>query len=193
MKKSDISAKFSKHLVAALAEGFAPSMTELRGSYTGVCGSQLVLAKGNERIIMWMEEHHDYSREETPGTVSLLVARFTLGRGETCEWNYMWPRDWKEHLIDEMTVYEVSGHRDGWYVEDAGEAARAKETHRARREARRGRRYFREYEVNDRLLAIARRLRGFKTIKRDNLRVAKTNKTWVFTNMKSHREVRIGA
>lgn len=193
MKKNEISAKFNKHLAAAIAEGFAPSMTELRGSYSGVCGAQIVLAKGNERIIMWMEERHDYGDHNAPDTVSLFVARFALAKGETCEWNYMWPQDWKQHLIDEMTVYEVSARRDGWYVEDADEAARAKETHISRYDNRYRANAPRPVEVTDQLLAIVRRKRGFKTVKPENLAVIKVGKRWVFTNTLSRREVVVGA
>jgi len=193
MKKNAISTKFNKHLTAAVAEGFAPCMTELRGSYSGVCGTQLVLAKDNERIVMWMEEKHDYGNHKAPDTVHLFVARFALGKGETCEWNYMWPQDWKKHLIDEMTVYEVTARREGWYVDDPADATHAKETHYARYDNRYHADAPRKVEVTDRLLAIVRRKKGFKTIKRENLSVVKSHNRWVFRNTVSHREVVVGA
>lgn len=193
MKKNDLSAKFNESLANALAEGFSPCLTELRGSYSGVFGSQLVLAKGNERMVMWMEEHKDYRNEDVPDTVSLYVSHFSLGRGETTELNYMWPNQWKEHLVDEMVVYEVSGRRNGWYVEDEDEAIRAKQIHRSRYGNRYRSRNFRELEVTDQLLGIARRLKGFKTIRRENLKVVKNHKHWLFINKVSKREVCVGA
>lgn len=192
MKKNDLSAKFNKHLTAAVAEGFAPCLTELRGSYSGVFGSQLVLARGNERIVMWMEENKEYSRDADPDIVKMYVSRFALAKGETCEWNYNWPSDWKEHLVDEMTSYAVSDRRDGWYVDDADEAAAARKLHWDRLANDRGSREFREYEADGRILAIARRLRGFKTIKPENLRVYKCGRTWHFVNKRSRNEVCIG-
>lgn len=192
MKKNDLSAKFNGHLTTALAEGFAPCMTELRGSYSGVLGTQLVLAKGNERIVMWMEENKDYRHDAAPDTVHMFVSRFALAKGESTEFHYMWPSDWKEHLVDEMVAYEVSDRRDGWYVDDADEAARAKETRRSRYPHHYGSERLREYAVDDRLLGIARRLKGFKTVKRDNLRVYKLRKTWHFENKVSRHEVCLG-
>lgn len=192
MKKTDISAKFNPFLSAALAEGFAPDLTELCGSYSGVMGSQIVLARGNERMVFWMEEHHGSHLRDVPNTVNLYVSRFAIGKGETCEFTYMWPSNWKEHLVAHVIVYEVSSRKGGWYVDDADEAAKARVVHRSRY----GNKYyttsFRECEVNDRLLAIARRLRGFKTIRCENLHVYKTGRTWVFQNKLSHREVMVG-
>ena len=56
MKKSDISAKFAPYVADAISEGFAPCLTELSGSYSGIMGYQMVFAKGNGRIVMWMEQ-----------------------------------------------------------------------------------------------------------------------------------------
>lgn len=69
MKKNQISAKFNAIITNAISEGFYPCMTELTGSYSDVMGSQIVLAKGNERIVLWMEEHmvdnlNQWCREE---------------------------------------------------------------------------------------------------------------------------------
>ena len=125
--------------------------------------------------------------------MSLLVARFALKKGETCDFHHMWPQDWKKHLVAQMTVYEVIPCRAGWYVEDADEAAHAIEVRRSRYGNRHYASNFREYEVNDNLLRIARKLRGFKTIRRENLHVCKSGSRWVFQNKVSHREVCIGA
>lgn len=193
MKKNELSAKFSPYVASAIAEGFAPCMTELSGSYSGVLGSQIVLAKGRERIVMWMEEKCGCRLEDEPDTVTLFVARFALAKGETTEFHYMWPADWKKHLVAQMSFYEVSPRKTGWYVEDIEEARRAREVHVARYDHRFYSTRFREYEVTDKLLAIARRLNGFKTIRRENLHVYKTGGTWVFQNKKSHREACVGA
>lgn len=192
MKKNDLAAKFTPYVAAAIAEGFAPCLTELCGSYSGVMGSQIVLAKGNERMVMWMEEEHGRRLENVPNTVNLFVARFAIGKGETCEFTYAWPSNWKEHLVAQMVVYEVTPRKTGWYVEDADEATRATEVHRSRYGYKYRSTHFREYEVDDRLLGIARKLKGFKTIKPENLYVYKSWGTWHFKNRKSQREVCIG-
>lgn len=192
MKKNELSAKFNKHLTAAVAEGFSPCLTELRGSYSDVFGSQLVLAKDNERIVMWMEENKEYSRDAAPDTIKTYVSRFSLAKGESTDRNYMWPSEWKKHLVDETTSYVVSDRRDGWYVDDPDEAARARDLHWDRLCNSRHASDFREYEVNGRILAIARRIKGFKTIKPENLRVHKVGKTWHFVNMRSRNEVCLG-
>lgn len=193
MKKNDLSTKFNDRLANALAEGFSPCLTELCGAYSGLLGHQIVLAKGNERMVMWMEENNYYGNDEVPDTVNLYVSRFSLGKGETTEFHYTWPNQWKEHLVDEMVVYEVSGRRNGWYVEDEDEAIRAKQIHRSRYGNRYRSRNFRELEVTDQLLGIARRLKGFKTIRRENLKVVKNHKHWLFINKVSKREVCVGA
>lgn len=193
MKKNEISAKFATIVADAIAEGFAPCMTELCGSYSGVVGSQIVLAKGNERIVMWMEEEHAWEHKDTEiDAIALFASRFALAKGERTDHAHMWPSDWKRDAFHTERVYRVSEWRGDWYSEDKAEAERAQEK-RYTRHSHFGSSDWREYEVDDRLLAIARRIKGFKTIRRENLRVVKNHGTWTFVNKKSRNEVRIGA
>jgi hypothetical protein len=193
MKKTDLSAKFTPYLMDAIAEGFVPCMTELSGSYSGIFGHQVVLSRDCERIVMWMEEEAGSYADGTPDVVDLYVSRFALAKGERTDFHHMWPKDWKRHLVAQMRVYEVSSRKGGWYVESLSEASHAMGVRRSRFDSRPHVACVREYEVTDKLLGIARRLKGFKTIRRENLHVCKLQGAWVFQNKVSHREVMLGA
>lgn len=197
MKKNEISAKFNAILASAISEGFYPCLTELTGSYSDVMGSQIVLAKNNERMVLWMEETESYSRRDDVASVTLYASRFTIKAGESTDWKYCWPAQWKEHTFWSETVYRVSEGRhsdDSWYTEDKDEAERAC-TLRSERWAASPRSISRvkEYEVTDSLMRIVRRVKGFKSVARKNVRVWKHNGVWHIENTASGNRVTLSA
>lgn len=197
MKKNEISAKFNAILANAIADGFYPCLTELTGSYSDVMGSQIVLAKNNERMVLWMEETESYSRRHDVASVTLYASRFTLKAGESTDWQYRWSDQWKEHTFWSETVYRVSEGRhsdDSWYVEDKGEAEKAR-TLRSERWAASPRSVSRvkEYEVTDGLMRIVRRVKGFKSVARKNVKVWKHNSVWHIENTASGNRVTLSA
>lgn len=195
MKKNEISAKFNTILANAITEGFYPCMTELTGSYSDVMGSQIVLAKGNERIVLWMEENIVFGRSEEANSVTLYASRFELKAGESTEWDYRWSTQWKEHIVWTETVYQVSEGRhsdDGWYSEDKTEAKQASSIRTKRWSAKSVSRT-KEYEVTDSLMRIVRKVRGFKSVARKNVRVWKCNGIWHIENIASGNKVTLSA
>lgn len=197
MKKSEISAKFNDVLTSALAEGFYPCMTELAGSYSDVEGTQWVLAKGRERIVLWMEGRESYGHRDEVASVTLYASRFTIKAGESTEWDYRWSTQWKEHIVWSETVYRVSEGRhsdDSWYTEDKAEAEQARTIRTERWSASvRSISRVREYEVTDRLMRTVRKVRGFKSVPRKNVRVWKYNGIWHIENTASGNKVTLSA
>lgn len=197
MKKNEISAKFNAILANAISEGFYPCMTELTGSYSDVMGSQIVLAKNNERMVLWMEEKESYGHRDEVASVTLYASRFTLKAGETTEWAYRWSTQWKEHIFWSETVYRVSEGRhsdDSWYVEDKDEAEKARTLRSERWSASpRSIRRVKEYEVTDSLMRIVRKVKGFKSVARKNVRVWKHNSVWYIENTASGNKVALSA
>lgn len=195
MKKNEISAKFNAILTDAISEGFYPCMTELTGSYSDVMGTQMVLANGNERMVLWMEEQESYSRREEVASVTLYAARFTLKAGECTDWNYRWSNDWKEHTFWTETVYRVSEGRhsdDSWYSEDKTVAEQARNIRSERWSAKSVNRT-KEYEVSDSLMRIVRKVKGFKSVARKNVRVWKYDNVWHIENTASGNRVALSA
>jgi hypothetical protein len=195
MKKNEISAKFNTILSDAISEGFYPCMTELTGSYSDVMGTQMVLAKGNERMVLWMEERMSFGHRDEVASVTLYASRFALKSGEKTEWDYRWSDQWKEHIVWSETVYQVSEGRhsdDAWYSEDKAEAeqARATRTERWQESYRDGRK---DYELTDSLLRIVRKVKGFKSVARKNIRVWKYNGVWHIENTASRNSVLLSA
>jgi hypothetical protein len=195
MKKNEISAKFNAILADAISDGFYPCMTELTGSYSDVMGSQIVLAKCNERMVLWMEERMSFGHRDEVSSVTLYASRFTLKSGETTEWDYRWSTQWKEHIVWSETVYQVSEGRhndDAWYSEekDDAEKARRLRTDRWHDGFMSGRR---DYEVTDQLMRIVRKVKGFKSVARKNVKVWKWNGVWHIENTASHNIVALSA
>ena len=182
MKVKDISKGFAPIVAEAIAEGYAPCMDELRGSYSGVEGSQLVLERGRERLILWVGRGVlTRPRRTNLPLLRANVAHITLGRGESLEYNYPWPHNWSDHLVSSTPYYEAAR---GWYVGTVEEAEAIEDKREARREARYVKTY-REWEVTDELLAIVRRIKGFKSVRRENVRVMRTKDGWRVENRRS--------
>ncbi len=194
MKKHEISGLFTSHITDAITEGFAPCMTELTGSYSDVMGNQMVFAKGDERIIMWMEGEERRFRNAIPH-VTLYMARIKLGNGESLECSYHWSHEWKEHVVYTKRVYLMSYGlwRDAWYTTDEEEAMAARNKHRERYANSDRPHACKDFEMTDRLFAIVRKLKGFKTVKRENVRVWKCNGAWHIENTKSKNEAVLSA
>lgn len=195
MKANEITSKFTDAITAAIAEGFTPCMSELTGSYSDVEGTQWVLAKGRERIVLW-QEREGYIHGENE-RINLYGARFELAEGESTEWSYKWSHDWKEHLFMSETVYRVDdrwGNGEAWYSEDEADAIEAKAVRSIRWEANGSHDCYSYREVNDRMLRIVRKLKGFKSVKRDNIKARKLNGGgWEFRNIASGNTVRLSA
>jgi hypothetical protein len=195
MKKNEISATFNGIIANAISEGFYPCMTELTGSYSDVMGSQIVLAKGNERMVLWMEEQMSFGHRDEVSSVTLYAARFALKSGERTEWDYRWSTQWKEHIVWSEVVYQVSEGRhndDGWYSEDKDEAEQARNIRVSRYSAKSVCRV-KEYEANDNLMRIVRKVKGFKSVARKNVRVWKYNDVWHIENTASGNKVALSA
>lgn len=195
MRKHEISAKFNPIIASAIADGFYPCMTELTGSYSDVMGTQIVLAKGSERMVLWMEEHIGLGSRGVVSDVTLCASSFTLGAGESIESSYRWSTQWKEHIFWSETVYQVSEGRyrdDGWYTEDKAEAEQARVIRNERWKASFVG-WSKDYEITDTLLRIVRKLKGFKTVARKNIRVWKHDGVWHIENTASRNEVTLSA
>lgn len=194
MKANEITSKFTDAITAAIAEGFTPCMSELTGSYSDVEGTQWVLAKGRERIVLWQEKEGGFGGETE--RINLYGARFELAEGESTEWNYHWSHDWKEHLFMSETVYRVDDRWRGeaWYSEDEADATEARDVRSIRRKARDSHDCYDYREVTDKMLRIVRKLKGFKSVKRDNIKARKLNGGgWEFRNVASGNTVRLSA
>ena len=189
MKKHEISKAVTEHIADAIANGFYPCMTELRGSYSGVEGSQMVFAKNNERMVFWMEYTAGYG---SYATITAYVAHITLKAGESMEWTYNWPDNWKEHAVWSKKFYEVD---NDWYVEDEEEAIQARDKRHGRYANKRKNWGWNDVDVTDGIYEIARKLKGFKTIRRENLRVRRNadRAAWTFINANSGNSVTVGA
>lgn len=195
MKKSEISAKFNTIITNAISEGFYPCMTELTGSYSDVMGSQIVLAKGNERMVLWMEERMSFGHRDEVASVTLYAARFSLKAGEKTEWDYRWSTQWKEHIVWSEVVYQVSEGRhsdDAWYSESKYEAEQARKVRTERWQAG-SVVYRKDYEVTDKLMRIIRKVKGFKSVARKNVRVWQVSGIWHIENTASHNSVTLSA
>ena len=191
MKKNEITNLAANRIENYIRRGYTVSLTELTGSY-GIY-NQLVLVNGNSRVVVWMEdgvEREDLRVEY----VELHVSQFELGKGESTEWgDYHWPRGWKEHDVKTYRAYKVD---DDWYVTDYEEAKSMREKHIERYHVARTKDgYYEEVETTDKHVEIARRLKGFKTIKKDNLQVLKRHgyASWKFFNKTSRNQVTLSA
>ena len=189
MKKHEISKALTNHISDAIANGFYPCMTELRGSYSGVEGSQMVFAKDNERMVFWMEYTAGYG---SYATITAYVAHIALKKGESMEWHYNWPDNWKEHAIWSKKFYEVD---NDWYSENEQDAKDAESKRHERYGNKTSNWGWHNVEVTDGIYGIARRLKGFKTIKRENLKVRRhaDRAAWIFINANSGNSVTVQA
>ena len=191
MKKNEITILSANRIENYIRRGYTVSLTELTGSY-GIY-NQLVLTNGNSRVVVWMEDKRE-RKDFTVEYVELHVSQFELGKGESTEYGDLhWPRGWKEHDVKTYRAYKVD---DDWYVTDYEEAKAMREKHVERyHAARTNDGYYEDVETTDKHVEIARRLKGFKTIKKNNLQVRKQcgRASWAFVNKTSRNQVTLRA
>lgn len=200
MKKHEISKVLSGIVLEAIAEGYSIAFGELRGSYSD-CEGQTVLAKGRDRLIVWASASRDF-RSESITVYAAKVRLGTVGEGaysrpQSLDYDFHWSDDWKKGLMFQKTFYRVGSREDDWYVESESEAQAAAQKHHDRCKARRVT-TSRELEVTPSLLKVVRKLKGFKTVKAENVSVRKNYNDWtheyeyVIRNTKSGNTVRLG-
>ena len=194
MKRNEISKEFTEDIKSAISEGFFPSMNELTGSYSDVEGTQMVFAKGNERIILWLArdvtkyedivDGHHFSLD----SITAKAARIEIKSGESLEWNYKWSTQWEQGLYKSVTYYEVSdGWGGDWYSTDINDVIEARKIRWERiANTSNG---VKEFEVNGKLLGIVRKISGFKTVPADSIKVWKTNGKYHVRNVKSGNHI----
>lgn len=183
MRKHEISKLAQEQVAAIMAEGFVIDLMELTGSYTDAEGTQAVFAKGSERVVMWCERHDDY---RSPESVTLRMARFEVTAERNLDWGYHWSHEWAERTYFEATAWKVG---EDWYTTDEAEAIRCRELSLERHRNARTR-DTRKLEMTDGLLAIVRRVKGFKSVRRDSIVVTKMRgNRWEVRNMASGNRV----
>lgn len=170
MKKVETGRLFNETIAKAIADGYHVAAGELTGSY-GLFIEPMVFAKGRKRIVLWGEENSDY---RTPYEfVALCVAEFELGENETVNWNYDWPKIWREYIVKCFRLYGVGDRDNRWYVTDKGFALACCGVREQRREVKREyrRALWEDVDMNDTLFNIARKRQGFKRLGRDEIEV----------------------
>lgn len=170
MKRHEVNQWFTQHVAQVIAEGFTPCMDELTGSYSNVLGHQMVFAKGNERVIMWMTLMYGYGIELDEIVCS--VARIALAKGETLDSHYRWSGDWEEHEAASASFYRVACD---WYVTTRAEANEVGIKRVRRRRATTNNEYA-EIKVNGHVLKSVHKIAGFKRVKACDLRVLRRAK-----------------
>ena len=181
MRKHEIESRFNPYIKRLVDEGFGVCLTELAGSYSDTEG-QVVFARGGERAVLWMTCERGYG--DSVGTLTIHVAQWELAKekGETLDRDYRWSDDWASHEVASKVFYEVG---EDWYTEDKAVAEAAMAKRRERIVNSRVSFGWNRVEVTDRLYGFAKGLKGFKTIKRDNLRVLRHADiaAWRFENI----------
>lgn len=188
MRKHEISKLAQEQVAAIIADGFVIDLMELTGSYSDVEGTQAVFAKGSERVVMWCERHDDY---RSPESVTLRMARFDVTSEKNLGWGFHWSSEWAEHVYFEATAWKVG---EDWYTTDEAEAERCRKLSFERYRNRGDWRKVRKLELTDGLLAIVRRVKGFKSVRRDDIEVTKKgSNSWTIRNTASGNKVTICA
>lgn len=183
-----------------VADGFYPSMTELTGSYSEVDGLQVIFAKGKERRIVWLERnrsHYGHSRR----ILTLYVAYITLPAGETTlENSHYWAKDWKakSYRLESVTLYGIESNFKSWYTTDKDEWDEMCRRQDERMDRRRTTNpHHRDIKVTTEWLKLARKFKGFKSIRRADLNIRRVNNayssnidhSWRFINNRSGNSV----
>ena len=188
MKRNEISKLAQGEVMALMANGFTICLDELTGSYSDVEGTQVVFARGDERVVMWTErEHGSFSRKVLPQLV-LKLARFTNTEGKNTDWGLHWPHEWDEHVYAEWVAYRIA---EDWYTLDKAEAEACRQKSYERHDARYIPSFPRNVEITDDLWRIVKKVRGFKSAKRDDVEIKKDPNVnaWTFRNVKSGTSV----
>lgn len=196
MRRIDANRWFVPFIEKAIEDGFAPEVDSWGG---GANGSQ-VWRKGRECIVIWADNHDTVCLDERHSvrTLVLSVARMTLESADplSADWKHRWSSSWEEHVIASKTYYSVTYRYDAsWWVEDVEDARAACETRKRRRDARSVNNQWQELALTDGLLAIARKVRGFKTVDSRHIHVyrRRLENSWKFWNSRSDNEVIVSA
>ena len=187
MKSIDACKWFTPYITEAICEGYTTVMSNDSG---GTDGCQ-IWRRGRNYITMWVTESHsmDIDGVNNVRTLTLSVARFTIPRGTSfANSRLSWADKWAEHIVASKKLYNVDALcRDAWWTEDLEEVRRARETQAARRANRRINHRSKALPITDGLLAVVRRVKGFKTVDSRYITVTKKpyESTWWITNTKS--------
>lgn len=183
MRKAEITNLAQEQVRSLISEGFCIDLMELTGSYSDVEGTQAVFAKGSERVVMWCECRGGYGN---PEGITLRMARFAVNAEKNLEWGFHWSDEWEPYTFFEATVWKVG---DDWYTTDGTEAVRCRKLGTERYRLRNVRSE-RKVELTDELLSIVRRVKGFKSVCRDDIRVTKMRgNRWEIRNAASGNRV----
>ena len=183
MKKMQFQSKMSESVALLILDGYQLSFGELTGSYSEAEG-YVVLARGNEREIIWLGRDSYYNNEFDCTSIVINRAHIELAKGETLEWNYRFPSKWAEHIVEQHRAFKLG--RD-WYVDSYEEWKEANEKHLDRYRAR-DIDYSTEYHTfanTDELMRIVRKVKGFKTVKREDVLVGKRGGSYRIENRAS--------
>lgn len=185
MKKSDAMATMTNKVSELLADGWNIAF-DLRGTYSNIAG-YMTFARGDRRAIVYVEETPDYGAKV--GKLRVACAEIVLGKEETLERNYLWPTDWDKHITEERAFYKVANWDGDWYGTEE-EAKKAEEVRRARWNARHTYMTRKEFKVTERVMSAVHKVVGFKTIKAENVKVYRIERTYYIENTKSGRVAR---
>ena len=192
MHKNELGTLANDTIAAAIAEGFSPSIGEIRALY-GNCDWYFVMAKGDERIVLYSNSEKMTRRFDAPEydirRFEVKSSRFNLG-GKKMDRCFDGPRKWDEYAETIATMYAMDGSWDGeWFTDDLDEAIAAKNLRSERFRSRHVSRCYESMEVNDALLAVAKRHDGFKTVTSETLRVKRLRNeegiSWCFSRTKN--------
>lgn len=193
MNKNELGKMFNESIVNAIGEGFCPS-NEIHALYNASDAEwYMVMSKGDERIVLyWNSERMCENFEDEWYGIrrfELKVSRFNLG-GKEMGRSFDRPKKWNEHAETIATLYAVDGDYDGkWLTDDIDEAIAARKKRRERVRGCFARESYEPMEVNDALLAIAKRHDGFKTVTSETLKVSRLRSDegiiWSFSRTKN--------
>lgn len=188
MKSIDACKWFVPFINDAISEGYTPAVMTDRSF--GSRGCQ-VWQRGRDYITLWADESHrmDVEGVDSVNVLTLSVARFTVPMGTSLRsCGLDWCDKWEKHTVASKTLYDVDAlYRDRWWVEDIETVRKARETRYERLMARRTSAVWRELPLTDELLAIVRKVKGFKTVDSRYIAVEKCPdaNAWRITNRKS--------
>lgn len=189
MKSIDACKWFVPFINDSIIEGYTPVVMTDRSF--GSKGCQ-VWQRGRDYIALWCDESHrmDVDGVSNVSVLTMSVARFTTPIGtdlRSCGLD--WCDKWEKYTVASKTLYNIDAlYRDNWWVEDLEAVRKAREVRSERNMARYAHcSRWRVLPLTDELLAIVRRVKGFKTVDSRYITVEKlpNESAWRITNRKS--------
>lgn|GEM_PF-5827527 len=187
MKLIDTFSWFTPYIVAAIECGFTPEFDGCGG-----CDGKQIWRRGRECLILWADNHNNFTLDGicSVRTHTMYVSRLTLATDAPLANDSVnrWRDTWERHVVASKVYYAVAARSDAdWWTDDLDVVRRARETQAARRVARRINHHSKTLPLTDELLAIVRRVKGFKTVDSRHITVTKKpyESTWWITNTKS--------